>query len=196
MRNCGYQQWLIYNFTLSQRLDLNRLWLLLHCNSLSFLHISTWTTNFVHTTHRADWTITTRFRWAQLNPGAASGNLRWEPQGEGLYVRGLEGGNPYGAPNNSVHNDMLYDCNGCGSVNGTLINALELTLPTFEGLQDQNAKPHLDAIKEYLKLKNVPPSLHLAVARRSLKGISATTWGDAIWDQLRTFEDFRRIFLD
>jgi hypothetical protein len=52
MRNCGYQQWLIYNFTLSQRLDLNRLWLLPHCNSLSFVRISTWTTNFVHTTLR------------------------------------------------------------------------------------------------------------------------------------------------
>jgi hypothetical protein len=48
---------------------------------------------------------------------------------------------------------------------------------------------------EYLKLKNVP-TLHLAVARHSLKGITATTWGDVIWDLLRTFEDFRRTFLD
>jgi hypothetical protein len=48
---------------------------------------------------------------------------------------------------------------------------------------------------EFIQIKNIPPPLHLAVARRSLNGISVTTWSDATWDQLKTFDDFRKAFL-
>jgi hypothetical protein len=54
----------------------------------------------------------------------------------------------------------------------------------------------VNAVTEFLQIKNIPPLLHLAVARRSLRGISVSTWGDAIWDELKTFEDFRKAFLD
>jgi hypothetical protein len=131
-----------------------------------------------------------------VNLNEGSGNLDGEPHNHVVHNRGSEGGHPYGAPNNVVNLGMLSDHNDSGFVKGTLNNTLELILPTFEGLPDQNAQAHLDALVEYVQIKNVPPPLHLAVARRSLKGISVTTWGDAIWDQLRTFSDFRRIFLD
>jgi hypothetical protein len=69
-------------------------------------------------------------------------------------------------------------------------------LPTFEGLPEQNAQAHLNALIEFIQIKNNPPPLHLAVARRSFNGISFTTLGDAIWDQLKMFDDFRKVFLD
>jgi hypothetical protein len=62
----------------------------------------------------------------------------------------------------------------------------------FENKPDQNAQAHLNSLNEYLLLKNVPPALHLAVARQSLKGISVNTWADANWDGMRTFEGFRK----
>jgi hypothetical protein len=79
-------------------------------------------------------------------------------------------------------------------VKGPINNILVVALPTFEGLPEQNAQAHLNALTEFIQAKNIPPLLHLAVARRSLNGISITTWGDTIWDELKTFDDFRESF--
>jgi hypothetical protein len=91
---------------------------------------------------------------------------------------------------------MIYNNNNYGFVRGTMNNTLDLALPTFEGLPEQNAQAHLNALAKFIQVKNIPSPLHLAVARRSLKGFSVTTWGDAIWDQLKTFGDFQKAFLD
>jgi hypothetical protein len=91
---------------------------------------------------------------------------------------------------------MTVNNNNCRFVKGTLNNTLDLVLPTFEGLPEQKAKATLNALTEFIQIKNIPPPLHLAVARRSVNGVSVTTWADAIWDQLKTFDDFRDAFLD
>ncbi|PNF15927.1 hypothetical protein B7P43_G07480 [Cryptotermes secundus] len=90
---------------------------------------------------------------------------------------------------------MTGNDNNWGFVKGTLNNSLDLALPIFAGRPEQNAKAHLNALIEFIQIKNVPPPLHLAVARRSMNGISVTTWADAIWDQLETFDDFQDAFL-
>jgi hypothetical protein len=67
-------------------------------------------------------------------------------------------------------------------VRGILSHSLDLALPTFENKPDQTAQAHLNSLDEYIEIKNISPSLQLAVARQSLKGISVKTWADANWD--------------
>jgi hypothetical protein len=81
-------------------------------------------------------------------------------------------------------------------VRGILSHPFELALPIFEDKPDQNAQAHLNSLGEYLQIKHIPPPLQLAVARRSLKGILVTTWADANCDQMKTFEGFRKAFLE
>jgi hypothetical protein len=100
-------------------------------------------------------------------------------------------------PHNDVSNQEKVRRGNTGEfVRGILSHPLDLALPTFENKSDQNAQAHLNSLGEYLKIKNIPPPLQLAVARQSLKGISVMTWADANWDQMKTFEGFRKSFLE
>jgi hypothetical protein len=131
-----------------------------------------------------------------VNCSGAHHRLDCGPEAVIINEVGLEGSKLHRSPNDVVNTGMSGDPNNCGIVKRTINNTLDLVLPTFEGLPDQNAQAHLNALTAYLAIKNVTPPLHLAVARRSLKGILVTTWGEAIRDQLKTFEDFRKVFLD
>jgi hypothetical protein len=46
-----------------------------------------------------------------------------------------------------------------------------------------------------MSVNNVPPHLQLAVAKRSLKGSSVTSWYEATSDAIENFQDFRKAFL-
>ncbi|XP_023702640.1 uncharacterized protein LOC111861912 [Cryptotermes secundus] len=100
-------------------------------------------------------------------------------------------------PHNDVNNqEKVWSGNPGEFVRGILSHPVDLTLPIFENKPDQNAQAHLNSLGEYIQIKKIPPPLQLAVARQSLKGISVMTWADANWDQIKTFEGFRRAFLD
>ncbi|PNF42060.1 hypothetical protein B7P43_G10991 [Cryptotermes secundus] len=100
-------------------------------------------------------------------------------------------------PHNDVNSqEKVWSGNPGEFVRGILSHPVELTLPIFENKPDQNAQAHLNSLGEYIQIKKIPPPLQLAVARQSLKGISVMTWADANWDQIKTFEGFRRAFLD
>jgi hypothetical protein len=95
-----------------------------------------------------------------------------------------------------------------GSVNGSLATAVhcnesrdasslgKLTLPTFENLADQNPVQHLNLLDEYMALKCIPTHLRLPVAFKSLKGVAVRTWGTALSDVLRTYDVFRKAFIE
>jgi hypothetical protein len=51
--------------------------------------------------------------------------------------------------------------NNCNDVVGEPADLLiELAMPTFEDLPHQNAQSHLNALNEYLVLKNIPQRMH------------------------------------
>jgi hypothetical protein len=101
------------------------------------------------------------------------------------------------SPHNDASNQEKVRRGNPGEfVRGILSYPLDLALPTFENKPDQNAQAHLNSLSEYLEIRNIPPPLQLAVARQSLKGISVMTWAEANWDQMKTFEGFRKAFLE
>ena len=69
--------------------------------------------------------------------------------------------------------------------------SLDVTLPVFENLPTQNARTHLISLSEYMDMRNIPPSLRLAVAIHSLKGPSETSRCIATSDtiELRLFSE-------
>jgi hypothetical protein len=85
--------------------------------------------------------------------------------------------------------------NMCNNVVGGITNQfIELAMPTFEDLPHQNAQAHINALNEYLALKNIPQALHLTFAMRSIWGSSVTMWGHAITGSLMSFKEFRNAF--
>jgi hypothetical protein len=135
------------------------------------------------------------FSNSRVNTSSVNGHINGGPQINGVNDTSLEGGQPCCSPNNVVTKDIAYN-NNWEFVRGTVNNTLDLAFPIFEGLPEQNAQAHLNALMEFIQIKNIPPPLHLAVARRPLNGISVATWGDAIWYHVKTFDDFRKVFLD
>jgi hypothetical protein len=99
------------------------------------------------------------------------------------------------SPHNDVSNqEKVWTGNPGEFARGILSHPLDLALPSFENKPDQNAQAHLNSLGECLKIKNIPPPLQLAVARQFLKGISVITRANANWDQMKTFEGFRKAF--
>jgi hypothetical protein len=68
----------------------------------------------------------------------------------------------------------------------------ELPLPVFDENLDINPKFHLD---EFMKLKGIPQSCQLAVARKSVMGTQSRQWLEAISDKLDNYDDFRNAFI-
>jgi hypothetical protein len=130
------------------------------------------------------------------NTNDVSSHVNGGPQDKTVNEVGLDGSQQSCFLNSVPNKGVTCNNNNWEFVKGTITNTLDLALPTFEDLPEQNAQAHVNALIEFLQVKNIPPLLHLAVARRSLHGISVITWGDAIWDELKTFEDFRKAFLD
>jgi hypothetical protein len=130
-----------------------------------------------------------------INTSDDSSQVNGGPQDKTVKEVGL-GGHQQSCFLNSVPNKGMTYNNNWEFVKGTITNTLDIALPTFKDLPEQNAQDHMNAVIEFLQIKKIPPLLHLAVARRSLRGMSVTTWGDAIWDELKTFEDFRKAFLN
>jgi hypothetical protein len=97
---------------------------------------------------------------------------------------------------NGSNQENVWNGNSVGFVREIPNHPLDLALPIFENKPDQNARAHLNALGEYLQIKNIPSLYYLAIARRSLKGFSVMTWADANWDQMKTFEGFRMAFLE
>jgi hypothetical protein len=85
----------------------------------------------------------------------------------------------------SHHNDASNQREMCSGnpgefVRGILSHPFDLSLPIFEDKPDQNAQAHLNSLGEYRQIKQIPPPLQLAVARRSLKGISVLRRGPTL----------------
>jgi hypothetical protein len=79
-------------------------------------------------------------------------------------------------PHNNVSiQENVWNGNSVGFVREIPNQPIDLALPIFENKPDQNAQAHLNSLGEYLQIKNIPPPLHLAIPRRSLKGISVMT---------------------
>jgi hypothetical protein len=73
----------------------------------------------------------------------------------------------------SVGVNEVYQCNS-----DTVCKSSQL--PTFDNKDYQNAELHLNRLREYFALKNVPQQLHLPLALRSLRGEMTRNWVSCI----------------
>jgi hypothetical protein len=131
-----------------------------------------------------------------INTSDVSSHVNGGPQEKAVKEVGLEVSQQSCFLNSVPNKGMRCNNNNWEFVKGTITNTMDLALPTFEDLPEQNAQAHVNAVIEFLQIKNITPLLRLAVARRSLRGISVTNWDDAIWDELKTFEHFRKAFIN
>ncbi|PNF28429.1 hypothetical protein B7P43_G15945 [Cryptotermes secundus] len=81
------------------------------------------------------------------------------------------------------------------SLSGYLNNS-ELPLPLFDDASEMNPVFHLRRLDEFIHFRNVPKSLCLAIACRSLVGHLSKQWIEAVVHKLPDYEAFKKAFLD
>jgi hypothetical protein len=81
------------------------------------------------------------------------------------------------------------------SVDSFLTNS-ELPLPLFDDHSDTNPVLHLRRLDEFIKLRNVPKALELAVAYRYIIGHMSKQWVEAVSRNLADYDEFKKAFLN
>jgi hypothetical protein len=78
----------------------------------------------------------------------------------------------------------------------SFISSSELPLPLFDNTLDTNPVFHLWCLDEFIKFKNMPKALQLAVACRSIVGQMSTQWIKAVSRNLTDYEAFKKGILN
>ena len=70
----------------------------------------------------------------------------------------------------------------------------ELTLPTFHDSSYQIALHFLRDLDEYYRIKNVPESLKLPLAKRAVTDPITNSWFSTVYCELHDYEHFKTLF--
>jgi exonuclease VII large subunit len=81
------------------------------------------------------------------------------------------------------------------SLSGYLTNS-ELPVPLFDDMSETNPVLHLRRLEEFFQFRNVPKSLWLTIACRSIIGHLSKQWIEAIAHRLADYEAFKEAFLN
>jgi hypothetical protein len=76
------------------------------------------------------------------------------------------------------------------------LNNSELPLPQFDDASETNPVLHLRRLDEFIQFKNIPKTLCLAIACRSMIGSLSKQWIEAIAPRLPNYEAFKEAFLN
>jgi hypothetical protein len=81
------------------------------------------------------------------------------------------------------------------SLSGYLTNS-ELPIPLYDDMSETNPVLHLRRLEEFFQFRNVPKSLWLTIACRSIIGHLSKQWIEAIAHRLTDYEAFKEAFLN